>query len=233
MNKINTKSIVLSLVMLAILTFGVIMTPKETNAQSQYGGYISSINTIENNPKPVIKSITPSSSNIGAGTKTVTITGSGFVVNSIIRLNGSNRPTTFIDSSHLLVQITGNDTYSYLSNGGFFITVFNGAPGGGYSNAAFFTVNNPSVTATTNKNTQNNNTTNNNSTNFTDAPKTDNGNNNYSDLASNAIFGSNGIYPSGLIQWIFFAILVLLIVILVRRIYGANKKYQTSPMKHD
>ena len=45
-----------------------------------------------------------------------------------------------------------------------------------------------------------------------------------SDLVANAIFGSNSFTPSGLIQWILFAILVLLVVILVRKIYGGSEK---------
>ncbi len=52
-----------------------------------------------------------------------------------------------------------------------------------------------------------------------------------SNLASNVTFGSSGIYPSGIIQWIFFAILVLLIVILVRKIFGFEEKYHSTPMK--
>ena len=51
-------------------------------------------------------------------------------------------------------------------------------------------------------------------------------------LATNAIFGSNGFMPSGLIQWILIAIFILLIVILVRRITGAENKYHSEPLKH-
>ena len=53
-----------------------------------------------------------------------------------------------------------------------------------------------------------------------------------SSLAANAVFGSNSFTPSGLIQWIFFAILVLLVVIIVRRFYGADKRYYSTPLKH-
>lgn len=52
-------------------------------------------------------------------------------------------------------------------------------------------------------------------------------------LTANAVYGSNGFLPSGLIQWILFAIFVLLIVILSRRVFGAKDKYQTAPLKHD
>lgn len=53
------------------------------------------------------------------------------------------------------------------------------------------------------------------------------------ELAANAIFGANTFTPSGIIQWILFAILVLVSVILVRKIYGADQKYHAAPMKHD
>ncbi|MDR3519581.1 MAG: hypothetical protein P4L63_01680 [Candidatus Pacebacteria bacterium] len=52
-------------------------------------------------------------------------------------------------------------------------------------------------------------------------------------LSANALFGSNSFLPSGLIQWILFAIFVLLIVILVRTVFGGKKKYQESPLKHE
>lgn len=162
---------------------------------------------------------------MGVGTKTITITGEGFVPASVARINGSNRATTFIDSSHLLLQITGNDTNAYASNGGFFITVYNPAPGGGYSNGVFFAVNN------TNNYQNSYDYSNNTASSFSDTNtngggsyQTQNQNvapaqsgNDNSNPASNAIFGSNSFTPSGLIQWVFFAILVLLIVILVRK----------------
>jgi hypothetical protein len=52
-------------------------------------------------------------------------------------------------------------------------------------------------------------------------------------LVASAIFGTNSFLPSGLVQWIFFAILVLIATILVRKIYGGNEKYNAVPLKHD
>jgi hypothetical protein len=52
-------------------------------------------------------------------------------------------------------------------------------------------------------------------------------------LAASAVYGSNSFLPSGLIQWILFAIFILLIVILARHVFGSKKKYQESPLKHD
>lgn len=260
MSKINKKSINLSLKILTILTFGLIFIPFNRvlaqNTSCGNGGCNYTYRTTStpfneeiNNPKPVVNSISPKSSNVGMGTKTVTITGNGFIPSSVARVNASNRPTTFIDDSHLLVQINGNDTSAYRTNGGFFITVFNGAPGGGYSNATFFTitVNNVAVPVT-NTNNSNSNNYNSSTTNFNDTSSnynngdtfTDtvsNGANNgngesYSNLASNAIFGSNSFLPSGLIQWVLFAIVILLIIIIARKIFGAKQNYDEAPMKH-
>ncbi len=54
-----------------------------------------------------------------------------------------------------------------------------------------------------------------------------------STLAANSIFGSNSFMPTGIIQWIFFAILILLLVILVRKLHGGQDRYHAIPMKHD
>jgi hypothetical protein len=53
------------------------------------------------------------------------------------------------------------------------------------------------------------------------------------DLAANAVYGSNSFLPSGIIQWVLFAIFILLLVILVRKIFGAEEKYQAMPLKHE
>ena len=53
------------------------------------------------------------------------------------------------------------------------------------------------------------------------------------DFVASTIFGSDSFMPSGLVQWIFFAILILLLTILVRKVYGGSEKYYATPMKHD
>lgn len=54
-----------------------------------------------------------------------------------------------------------------------------------------------------------------------------------SNLAANAIYGSNSFLPSGLIQWIIFAIFILLLVLLSRIIFSGREEYHAAPMKHD
>jgi len=249
MMKINKNKINFGLQILSILAFSLLLMPIETFATP---GYVD-------NPTPYITSISPDYKTINMGTDIViTITGNGFIPSSIARVNGSDRVTTFIDYSHILVRLYPNDTYN---SDGFYINVFNGFPGGGYSNAEYFTINRPvpivnaynnnqsstiTRTATTVTNTNNNvvdntysnttrteNTTNSNSNNSeNNVNDNDDSNNTASNLAATAIFGSNSFLPSGLIQWILFAILILLIIIFVRRIFGARQNYEETPLKH-
>lgn len=56
--------------------------------------------------------------------------------------------------------------------------------------------------------------------------------NELSNIAANAIFGTNSLMPSGLIQWVLFAIFILIVVILVRKVTGAENRYHAEPFKH-
>ncbi len=51
-------------------------------------------------------------------------------------------------------------------------------------------------------------------------------------LSANALYGANSFMPSGLVQWILLAILILIIVILFRKITGAEDRYHATPLKH-
>src|SRR6185369_9623894 len=118
MKKINNKSINFGLKVLTVLAFALIFIPIN-KVSAAYGSYTryqtgTPIFTYDQpeeatNPEPSISSISPRSSNLGVGVKTVTITGGGFVPSSVARINGANRPTVFIDGSHLLIQVSGND----------------------------------------------------------------------------------------------------------------------------
>jgi hypothetical protein len=67
----------------------------------------------------------------------------------------------------------------------------------------------------------------------TAASATTTNSNSANNLAANAVYGGNSFLPSGLIQWILFAIFILLLVILVRKIFGAEERYHASPLKHE
>ncbi len=53
-----------------------------------------------------------------------------------------------------------------------------------------------------------------------------------SNLAANVIFGSGGFLPTGILDWILVAILILVIVILARKIFGGENRYHSEPLKH-
>jgi hypothetical protein len=97
------------------------------------------------NPMPAVTSLSPASATAGDSAFTLTVSGNGFIPNSVVRWNGVNRATTYVSSNEITASISSAD----LAVGGTAnVTVFNPAPGGGISNARNFTINNP-VPATT------------------------------------------------------------------------------------
>jgi hypothetical protein len=231
MSKLSKNSIkngkTLAFKLLAISAFMLLIIPFQVSADygrnitfgdPNYRGPDSNVSDYTEvvNPKPVIYSISPKSADSGLNALTITITGKNFIPSSVARINGSNRPTNFIDSTHLLMQADGRDMYR--TDGGFYVTVFNPAPGGGFSNAEFFKVNAVAIP----NGSQND-------TSFYPNPQTEN----FSSLTSNAIYGSNSFMPSGIVQWVLFAIIILLLVILARKLFGGEDHYMEAPMKHD
>jgi hypothetical protein len=129
----------------ADIQHGGVLPLKVVNAVTG-GGVSNEVNltlTAEPNPVPELTAIAPASSTVGSPNLTLTVTGTNFVFNSIARLNGIDRPTTFVNNTELTVLIPAADM---ASTGTFPVTIFNPAPGGGLSSAADFTVNNPTPT---------------------------------------------------------------------------------------
>lgn len=234
---IYKNSIVSGLFLLAILAFGILFIPTSAAHAQSYNeggddGYDHFMYTSPN-PIPILYSISPKSMSAGDNITTITITGHGFKANSVARWNGSDRPTTFIDTDHLIMRLNPNDLTDSATN---YVNVFNPSRGA-YSTAATFKISgfvagstagngngyNPYVDPV---NTMNNNQSNggNIDQNADDHP--------VSTLASNAIFGVNSLVPNGIIQWILFAIIILLVIILVRKIFGASDRYHNSPLKY-
>jgi len=236
MNKINiTNSVLFALGILAILAIVLIALPHQAAADTRVycDAYSNGIPTysanVELSAKPSINSISPS---MGKTARTIRITGASFIPNSVALIDGQTRRTVFIDSTHLLVETRLGDL---ANEDGFYVSVFNEGICGGYSNAEFFSTN-PGGTMETNTTT--NTTVNNNYSNTTydknTTKTTETKEGNYvSNLASNAIFGSNSFLPTGLVGWIMTAIVIMLIIILVRKIFGAEQTYHEAPMKHD
>ena len=93
-----------------------------------------------NNPVPVLASIAPASKLTGDDAFTLTVTGTNFVNGAVVRLNGSDRATTFVDATQLTAQVSAADLQSA---GAIAVTVFNQLPGGGTSGAVDLNVSNP------------------------------------------------------------------------------------------
>jgi hypothetical protein len=98
------------------------------------------------NPVPAITALDPSAVTAGGGAFTLTVTGSNFVQNSVVRFTGQDRQTNFISATELRASILASDI---LNGGSATVTVFNPTPAGGVSNALTLTINfaPPAITA--------------------------------------------------------------------------------------
>jgi subtilisin family serine protease len=88
-------------------------------------------------PVPVLTSLSPASASVGGTAFTLTANGSGFASNSVVRWNGADRPTTFVNSTQLRASIPASDRAAL---GTAQVTVFTPAPGGGLSSPQTFTI---------------------------------------------------------------------------------------------
>ena len=89
------------------------------------------------NPVPSVSSLNPNSATAGGAGFTLTVGGTGFVPNSVVRWNNSPRTTTFVNGTSLSAAIPAGDI---ASAGTAAVTVLNPAPGGGGSNSVSFTI---------------------------------------------------------------------------------------------
>ena len=88
------------------------------------------------NAVPAVSALTPATVPTGPAL-TLIVTGSGFSPGSVVRWNGSDRPTTFVSTTQLTAAIPASDLPLA---GTAQITVFSPAPGGGTSNAMVLTI---------------------------------------------------------------------------------------------
>ena len=86
------------------------------------------------------QSLVPDTAAPGGAGFTLTVTGSGFVSDSMVSWNGSPRTTTFVSSSQLTASISASDIATAATAS---VTVVNPAAGGGSSNVVFFPVATP------------------------------------------------------------------------------------------
>jgi 6-phosphogluconolactonase (cycloisomerase 2 family) len=92
------------------------------------------------NPIPAITSLTPAGSEAGVPGFTVSLYGMNFINSSTVTWNGVPRAKTYVNSTHLQITVTAADL---LTPGPVVLTVVNGGPGGGTSNAVVFDVADP------------------------------------------------------------------------------------------
>lgn len=98
------------------------------------------------NPVPTINALAPNTAAVGTAF-TLTVSGSGFINGSVVKWEGQNRTTTFVNDTTLRAQIPASDL---AAAGSAEVTVVNPEPGGGTSNLARFTIiaQNPAPTLT-------------------------------------------------------------------------------------
>jgi hypothetical protein len=89
---------------------------------------------------PVLTSISPGTAAAGGAGFTLTVNGTGFTSLSVVQWNGSNRTTTFVNSTQLTAAIPASDI---AVGGTATVAVFTPAPGGGTSAAASFFITAP------------------------------------------------------------------------------------------
>jgi hypothetical protein len=90
-------------------------------------------------PAPTITGLNPSSAFAGGPAFTLAVNGTNFVSGSIVRWNGSDRTTTYVNDTRLTASIPAIDI---ATAGSASVTVFN-PQGGSTSNAVTFPINDP------------------------------------------------------------------------------------------
>lgn len=108
--------------------------------------FLSVLEAVTTNPVPVVTSTNPSTALVGQPISTLTVTGTNFVPGATVLFNGISNAGTVSNGG---TTITASITASELQIGGTVsVVVTNPAPGGGASNSASFTINNPVPTVT-------------------------------------------------------------------------------------
>jgi len=97
------------------------------------------------NPAPAISSLSPTSATAGGAAFNLTVNGTSFLSNSVVRWNAADRPTAYSSATQLVAPISVGDI---MAAGRAQVTVFNPAPGGGESSGLPFTISVPNPAPT-------------------------------------------------------------------------------------
>ncbi len=114
---------------------GTVLSP----ANGRNAGFVVQLagQDVEANPVPVLTSLSHTSIPTGSGQITLTINGSGFLPDSVVKWNGAALTTTYINATQLTAVVPADSLTQAVTAS---ITVVNPAPGGGASNPLTFTV---------------------------------------------------------------------------------------------
>jgi hypothetical protein len=93
-------------------------------------------------PVPTLTSLSPPSQPKGGPAFTLTVNGSDFVSGAVVRWDGSDRTTTFVDATQVTAEISASDIAVHHTVD---VTLFNPLPGGGASNSLPFAITIPPV----------------------------------------------------------------------------------------
>ncbi len=107
------------------------------NRQVRIGPNATGINFTSDNQVPTNLSLVPNSAIPGGPSFTITVNGTYFVGNSVVRWNGIDLPTTYINDNKLNAQVDSSDIVAI---GTALVTVFNPTPGGGMSTPLIFSI---------------------------------------------------------------------------------------------
>lgn len=122
---------------------GLPLSTSERNCQYGTGraDAYNSLNAVDPaNPVPVLTGIAPQNQVVGGSGFTLSVSGSGFVANSIVKWDDSARSTSYLSNGMLTAQIAAADI---ASSGSKSVTVYTPAPGGGTTTPQTFSINNP------------------------------------------------------------------------------------------
>jgi hypothetical protein len=111
------------------LLLGALLASCGGGAASDQGG--------SGNPAPNATSLSQDSAPVGSAGFTLTITGTNFIANSVVKWNGSARTTTFLGGTQLSIAVSGSDLSLAAAAQ---VSVSNPAPGGGNSGSLTFSI---------------------------------------------------------------------------------------------
>lgn len=143
-NYVNASQIQLTLQPGDVATVGAIQISVVNPAPGGGAATPNALNVV--NPAPAINSLNPASITQGSTPSTLTITGTGFLISSVVQFNTGAHASNYVNSTTITVPLTANDLATPAT---IQITVVNGSPGGGASAPFALNIANYSVPALT------------------------------------------------------------------------------------